>query len=483
VNAAQGLLLLLWLALSYPATAARPELVVGSKAFAESHVLAEISALLLEQQGFDVRRQLGLGGTLVAYQALRAGDIDLYPEYSGTLARVILKRPELEGAALRAAAARRQLALAARPGFNNSYALAVPQVLARRLGLTRISDLASHPGLRLGFSLEFLRREDGWPALSAHYELPQTPVGMEHALAYPALQAGQLDVTDAYTTDGELNRYAITLLADDRDFFPTYEALTLLDGRLDADTMRALNEQVSQDRATPRKVARGFLERAGLLPESGHSGDAGPGLWQRIAGYTLTHLKLTLSALSLACLLAVPLALAVSRLPRLARILVYLCGLLQTVPSLALLALLIPLMGLGAAPAVLALFLYSLLPIVRNTLTGIEAVDPLLKQVATGMGLTGLQRLRHVELPLAAPTILAGIKTAAIISIGTATLAAFVGAGGLGEPIITGLTLNDHPMILEGAIPAALLALGVEVLFEITERALYPAPLRRRTPD
>jgi osmoprotectant transport system permease protein len=139
---------------------------------------------------------------------------------------------------------------------------------------------------------------------------------------------------------------------------------------------------------------------------------------------------------------------------------------------------LIPLVGLGWLPAVIALFLYSLLPIVRNTLTGIFGVDPLIKEVATGMGLTQSQRLWKVELPLAAPTILAGVKTAAIISIGTATLAAFVGAGGLGEPIIAGLTLNNHRLILEGAVPAALLAIVVELLFEAVERATIPAHLR-----
>ena len=135
-------------------------------------------------------------------------------------------------------------------------------------------------------------------------------------------------------------------------------------------------------------------------------------------------------------------------------------------------------LGLGSAPAIAALFLYSLLPIVRNTLTGLFAIDPALKDVARGIGLTPRQQLLRVELPLAAPAILAGVKTAAIISIGTATLAAFVGAGGLGEPIITGLNLNDQNLILEGAIPAALLAITAELLFEWMERGLIPAHLR-----
>jgi osmoprotectant transport system permease protein len=157
----------------------------------------------------------------------------------------------------------------------------------------------------------------------------------------------------------------------------------------------------------------------------------------------------------------------------------YGAGLLQTIPSIALLALMIPLFGIGWMPAIVALFLYSLLPILRNTITALLTVDPLLRRVAVGMGLTPLQQVRWLLLPMALPTILAGVRTAAVISIGTATLAAFVGAGGLGEPIVTGLSLNDPRLILQGAVPAALLALATELAFELLERRLVPPPLRR----
>jgi osmoprotectant transport system permease protein len=305
-----------------------------------------------------------------------------------------------------------------------------------------------------------------------------------------AVDSGKLDVTDAYTTDGELDTYDLRLLHDDRSFFPGYDAVLLarsdlpepaaqvlqaLSGRIDEATMRALNRRVANEQQAPRQVAADFLRDSGLADPAVAQA---PGMARRILGYTAVHLKLTLSALLLACLVAIPAALALARYSGIARSLLYVTGLIQTVPALALLALLIPLVGLGQVPAIIALFLYSLLPIVRNTLTGIFGVDPLLKEVATGMGLTPGQQLWKVELPLAVPTILAGIKTAAIISIGTATLAAFVGAGGLGEPIITGLTLNDHRLILEGAIPAALLAITVELLFEAIERATIPAHLR-----
>ncbi|HMQ99633.1 MAG TPA: ABC transporter permease, partial [Ignavibacteria bacterium] len=141
----------------------------------------------------------------------------------------------------------------------------------------------------------------------------------------------------------------------------------------------------------------------------------------------------------------------------------------------------IPLFGIGIVPAVAALFLYALLPILRNTVTGIYSVDPVIKKVASGMGLTAWQKLKFVEIPMAMPAIFAGVKTAAVINIGTATLAAFIGAGGLGEFIVTGLALNDTSLILKGAIPAACLAILVEFLFEILERLLIPKHLKQKT--
>ena len=457
--------------------------VVGSKTFTESHVLAELVAQRLELAGVPVERRLSLGGTLVLWEALKAGEVDIYPEYTGTLSQTILQRPDADRAVLEAELAERHIEILASLGFNNSYAIAVDGGIARERGLENVSDLVAHPDLRLGFSLEFLNRADGWPALSAHYGLPHAVTGLEHALAYGAIAAGQLDVTDAYTTDGELNDFDLVLLADDLGFFPRYDAILLarsdlprgvktllsgLEGSLDEARIRELNAAAGETGVSPRAVVAGYLGRS-------DSGEAST--MQQIAHNTARHLQLTGVALALACLIALPLAVFLSSHPRAASSVVYLAGLLQTIPSLALLAMLVPLLGLGLAPAILALFLYSLLPIIRNTLTGIQSVDPLLKDVAEGMGLTTAQRLRHVEIPLAMPMILAGVKTAAIISIGTATLAAFVGAGGLGEPIVTGLNLNDHILVLQGAIPAALLAIITEFLFEWLERALLPPQL------
>ena len=487
----RGLAILL-LALLPARLAAGDSVVVGSKSFTESFLLGEMTALLLEEHGMTVHRELGLGGTLVASGALRSGAVDLYPEYSGTIAETLLDGERLPPAQLRAALERRGLQILLPLGFDNSYAIAVAGPTARRLELRRISDLGAQPQLRAVFSHEFLRRSDGWQALREHYGLANPARGLEHALAYDALEAGSAELTEAYTTDGELAGRDIRLLEDDRGFFPRYDAVLLaredlaptareallpLRRALDGERMRELNYRVAIGGESVAAVAADFLADAGHIARRSDGDDS---LLRRVGAHTLTHLKLTVTALALACVVAIPAALLLSRHARLARALLYVTGLVQTVPALALLALLIPLVGLGELPAILALFLYSLLPIVRNTLSGLFSVDPLLREVATGMGMTPLQRLRHVELPLAMPTLLAGIKTAAIVSIGTATLAAFVGAGGLGEPIITGLNLNNHQMILEGALPAAGLAIAAEFLFELLERLLVPAHLRDR---
>ena len=198
-------------------------------------------------------------------------------------------------------------------------------------------------------------------------------------------------------------------------------------------------------------------------------------MWRSLARNTSRHLQLTGLALLFAALVGVLTGVLVHLSRPASRVVLYLAGLLQTIPSIALLALMIPLLGVGFTPAVVALFLYSLLPILRSTIIALVTIDPLLRRVADAMGLTRAQQFRHVLFPLALPHVLAGLKTAAVISIGTATLAAFIGAGGLGEPIVTGLALNDTRLILQGAIPAAILALLTEFFFELVERRLIPA--------
>jgi osmoprotectant transport system permease protein len=483
---------LLWL--SEAARALAQPVVVGSKDFPESRILGEVMAQLLEDRGFEVERKFGLGGTLIGFEALNSGSIDVYVEYTGTLERAILKLPSrVTEAELRDRLKRDyRMELLQHLGFNNTYALALRRDQADKLGLKQISDLPRHRDLRLGFSHDFLDRADCWPGLVKVYGLSARPEGIDHALAYLAVAEGKLDVTDVYATDGDIDKFDLVILEDDKSYFPKYlaaplvrsslpgrakEVLNELAGRLDDTRMRALNAQVVVQQKSPTEAAHDFLRSAGLLHGAG---DTAPGKWATLLTLTAQHLKLTLVSLILGTLVAIPLGVLVYRVRAVARPVVYVAGVLQTIPSLALLAIMIPLLGTGPKPAIVALFLYALLPILRNTALALDTVDPVLKKVSVGMGLTAWQRLWHVELPLAGPAILGGIKTAAVINIGTATLASYIGAGGLGYLIATGLQTRNPALIWEGAIAAALLAVLTELVFEGIEKLVVPRHLLQK---
>ncbi|MCB1845507.1 MAG: ABC transporter permease subunit, partial [Halioglobus sp.] len=452
-------------------------IVVGSKNFTENYLLSEIAAQLLEARGFDVERRQGLNGTKISYEALRNRSIAVYPEYSGTITEVILAQPGLQEITdIRDALAQRGLRLLDPLGFDNSYALAVTPEFSRDRNIQRISDLRGLPELRVALAHEFLNRADGWPGLKRRYGLPQTARGIEHGLSYEAIKAGDIDLTAAYSTDGEVLRSGLVLLADDLGYFPHYlaaylandqlsaaatEALQSLAGRIDNTRMQALNLRALDPDMSIADVAAGFLREEGLVSVDYESATFLP----RLLRNTLRHLKLTASALLLAIVFGVGIAISVHRHQGLSNAFLYITGLLQTVPSIALLALMIPIAGVGQKPAIIALFLYSLLPIARSTITAMRATPPAYRLLAAAMAMTRVQELRYVLLPLAMPHVLAGIRTAAVICIGTATLAAFIGAGGLGDPIVTGLALNDSRLILQGALPAAGLAILTEMLF------------------
>jgi len=471
------------LILATESTTAEP-LRVGSKRFTESYILGEIAV----RAAGDAQHRPGLGNTGILYAALKAGSIDLYPEYTGTIAREILK---LDGGAdldtLNRALAPLGLGAAVRLGFNNSYALAMREERAQTLGIRSLSELARHPGLKLGLSQEFIGRADGWPGLKAAYALPYAaPMGLDHGLAYEAIAAGRIDVMDIYTTDAKIERFQLRVLEDDRKFFPRYDAVLLyrldvpqrfpdawaklqkLAGRIDERTMIRLN-------ASAELQGRSFAEAAAMLDTN--SSDAAPRTFLKVLFgpdfWRLTGEHLVLVFLSLACSIAaaVPLGILAAKVGSATQLVLGAVGVIQTIPALALFAFLIALLGaIGTVPALVALFLYALLPIVRGTHTGLEAVGKGMRQAALALGLTNRQRLRLVEIPLAMPTILSGIKTSAVINVGTATIAAFVGAGGYGERIVSGLALNDNATLLAGAIPAAALALLVQGAFEIGER-------------
>jgi osmoprotectant transport system permease protein len=468
---------------------------VGSKAFTESVILGEILTRLARARGADVRHEPELGGTRIVFNALLRGDVDAYPEYTGTIAEEILAG---SGATtedqIRAALAARGVAMSRPLGFRNTYAIGMPRARAESLGIRTISDLARHGDLPLGFSNEFMDRGDGWPGLRRRYNLPHAGVrGLHHDLAYPALERGAIAATDLYSTDAEIAHYDLRVLEDDLGYFPDYSAVILyradlasrapeivraieaLEGRFDESRMIALNGRAKLQKVPETRVAADYLsETFGVAPPAADADDSRA---SRIARYTGEHLTLVGISLAAAIVTGVPLGVLARWLPRAGQGILGVLGVIYTIPSLALLVFMIRPLGLGAEPAVVALYLYSLLPIVRNTHAGLSGIPAPLRESAAALGLPPLARLRLVELPMALGAILAGIKTSAIINVGTATLGALIGAGGLGEPILRGVRLDNFALILEGAVPAALLALLVQAAFELAER-LLPRGLR-----
>lgn len=476
------------------ALAADPPVVrVGSKAFTESIILGEIVTQTLRQQGLRAIHSRSLGDA-ATYQALVRGDIDAYTEYTGTLRQSIFKDRNITSRAeLKTALAEEGLLMSEPWGFENSYSLGVMRDVATKLNLKTMSDLQGHPELRFGFTEEFLNRGDGWPPLREHYQLPQQNItSMAHELSYVALQAGDLDVVDLYTTDAEIPAYDLVALADDQDFFPEYAAVVLyradlktrvpaavaaiklLAGEIDEPTMQRLNSDVRIDKQSESAVAARFLNSTfgweiAIVEDT----------WQRkLWRNTRQHLFLVGVAMLLGSLVAIPLGVIAYKYPRVGRVVLWSVSILQTIPALALLALMVPLLGIHEKPAIAALFCYSMLPIVRNTHAGLAGISPALRESAAALGLPSSTQLWRIELPLASPLIFAGLRTATVLSIGFATLGAFVGAGGYGEPILTGIRLQDTSEILQGAIPAAVLAITSELLFEWSERFLIPAGLR-----
>jgi osmoprotectant transport system permease protein len=349
---------------------------------------------------------------------------------------------------------------------------------------------------------------------------------LEHALAYRGLENGSIALTDLYSTDAEIRYYDLRLLEDDLGHFPNYHAVLLyraelperapeataaflqLEGRISRAAIVEMNSRAkprSGARVPESRVAADFLKenpffasmlREGEAPvESGGSPGGSPsrdeGMLDRFLKYTSQHLFLVAVSLSLAILVSIPLGILAAKRARLGQGILAITGIIQTLPGLALLVFImallhlippLPLLGklpaLGTLPAVIALFLYSLLPIIRNTYAGLHDIPISVRESAEALGLPAAARLRLIELPMASRTILAGIKTAAVINVGTATLGALVGAGGYGQPILTGIRLDDVGLILQGAVPAALLAILIQGLFEVAERCLVPKGLR-----
>jgi osmoprotectant transport system permease protein len=467
------------------------DVTIGSKKFTESYVLGEIAKRTLTEAGIPAEHRQGMGGTIILWEALRGGQIDAYPEYTGTIATEILKSDSnVSPDQIRDSLEKLGIGMTAPLGFNNTYALVMRRSEAQRLGIRTISDLQRHPELKFGLTHEFLARQDGWRPLRQRYALPQqNVVGIDHALGYSAVASGSIAVKDAYSTDAKIEQNDLVVLEDDLQFFPKYEAVLLfrsstradaiaalrrLEGTLDETRMIRLNAEAERTKNYAR-AADLYFEGSARSPNT--LDDSFP---HKLARWTLRHLELAGFSLLLSIIVGIPLGIVASRGGAVGHVILGSAGVVQTIPSLALLALLVPLpfFGISLRTAIAALFLYGLLPIVRNTATGLQDIPRALRESAVALGLSPIARLWQVYLPMASRSILSGIKTSAVINIGTATLAALIGAGGLGEPIISGLNLNDHVTILEGAIPAAVLALLVQWCFDLLDRVLIPKGLR-----
>jgi osmoprotectant transport system permease protein len=482
---------------------AAERVVVGSKAFPESWILGEAAKLLAGQSGANAEHAKNLGGTEISYAALESGQVDLYPEYTGTIAEVILHDPALatrlsDLTALREALAPRGLTVSDPLGFNDGYALAASRAAAEKYGLRTLSDLARLPDLRVGMTHEVLGRADGYPGLAARYGFHFSDLrGVQHELAMDAAGRGDLDIVDVYTTDAQIDRLGLHLLEDDRAFFPRYdavlfyrkdlpqrapvafEAMSRLVGHVDEALMRRSNARVALEGKSVDDAARSLLKEA--LGESRGKVDARASIAGDIAKNSVRHLELVGLSLLFAILVGIPLGIASSRSRALRAITGAVVSVLQTIPSLALLALLIPLLGIGVRPALAALFLYGLLPIVRGTESGLTTIPASITESAEVIGLPYRARLVLVLLPIASPHILAGIRTSAVIAVGTATIAALVGARGLGDPILQGIALHDTGLLAQGAVPAALLALAIDGAFVLLSRVIIPRGLTPRS--
>jgi osmoprotectant transport system permease protein len=487
----------IFLAALWPCAASgAASIVVGGKIFTEGYVLGEIAAQTIEGQSqVPVTRKLGMGSTGILFEALKSDAIDVYADYTGTLAEAILKRPDLTSLdEIREALGGMGLTMSGSLGFNDTYALAVKEEFAQAHNLHSIDDLIPmQANIRAAFSYEFMDRKDGYPGLVESYHLsfnPQQVNRMEHSLSFQALAQNAVDLVDVYSTDAKIKKLNLRVLKDDHNYFPVYQAVWVarqafvkqhpkewqalrgLEGKISEEAMRDMNAQADIQKISFAKIAAQFLGAA--TPES-------KGWLREVARRTKEHLWLVGVSLLFSVLVGIPLGVTAVRFHAAGQAILLSSAVVQTIPSLALLCFLIPVFGVGTKPALAALCLYSLLPVVLNTFTGIRAVNPIHMENARAFGLNRRQVLFRVVLPLASPTLLAGIKTATIVSIGTATLAALVGAGGYGAPIVSGLSLNDVPTILMGAIPAALMALIAHGVFELLGIALIPAGLRRRS--
>lgn len=489
-------------------------ITIGSKAFSESFILSEMLAIILEENyDIEVKRKMGLGGTMVAFDALKNGEIDVYPDYTGTGYVMILGHQNRVGPnevlnIVKKEYKEKFKILWSKPlGFNNTYALAVRYNDKIFDNIGSLSQLKSvKKAFKYAAPHEFMERKDGHVEFAKYYQLslPSNNVfSMEAGLMYSALKEESIDIGVVYSTDGRIKANNLKVLEDDKDFFPPYYAafnfteeaksrvpelilaIEELEGNISEKEMITLNFQSDKLKIPPKVIAHNFLVKKEILQANEIKVAKNLNFFQYaysrrsyLIKLIAEHIGISLSATLIASLFGLPLGIYLTRNKSASRFVFPIINSVQTIPSIALLGALIPLMGIGIWPALVALFLYALLPIVRNTYTGIMGVNSHLVEAAKGIGLTSYQVLKNVELPLAMPVILSGVRTALVIVIGTTTLAALIGAGGLGGPIFRGVSTVNTNLLLLGAIPSALLAIVADSLLTKVEKKIVSKGIR-----
>ena len=468
---------------SFAGTSYGKGISIGSKADTETQVLAEIVKYQLNKNGFEIEHKANLGGTMIPWRALLNGSVQIIPEYLGTIKEQLLqmKGPHSKRE-IHEALNNLGIEMTEGLGFQNGYGLAVTAQTAKKFSLKKISDLKQE-GLDLHFAIthEFIKRQEGWQTLKYFYGLPNYPIrGFDHQLGYQALINEKAQVKDVYTTDAMIRRKNLVILEDDKDFFPDYSAVFLyrkslpkkvikylhsLDGTIEVEQIRQLNN-IAEDTKNPETAAKFFWG------ESCESEESFSKQTIHLAHLFSEHLVLVIVSLIFAVTLGFPLGLLGSRGGHTMTIILAIGGVLQSIPSLALLALLIPIFGISKWTAIFALLVNSIFPIVRSTAVGLSSIPNQFKTVANALGLSKRALLYKIYIPIALPNILTGIKTSTIWIISTATLAALIGAGGLGELIVSGITLNNYDSILLGAIPVSLLAIITELGFRYLDKKL-----------
>lgn len=496
-----------------PAYSKQDKIRIGSRDFPESVLVAEILSTSIEKfTDYKVDRKFHLGGVKVCLAAMQSNNLDIYPDYTGSLIHNVLgehdRNQYLVNYIKMALNEKYDFSITESLGFENSFVLAVRKSFAKKYNLETLSDLASllssnkelAQNIRVAFKHSFLKRPDGYKMLQDIYAFDfQKLMALEYNIAYQNLKENRIDVIDAFSTDSRLKDPELTALKDDRNALIPYSSVyvyrnklkqnfpeimkiqKLLDESLTNEKMLELNSRIEAGEPY-KQVAESFI--AELEHEPGFldlSDDASLSFWQKrlkqdlplLAKAFLQHLRLAAVASLLASFIGIFIGIFISYRKKLAKLVLGFISVTQTIPSLALLALLIPFVGLGFYPAVIALFIYALLPVIQNTYTGITTIPYKYIELANAIALKESQILFRVKLPMALSFILAGVRTSIVICIGTATLATFVGAGGLGDLIKAGIDLNSNYMIALGAVPAALLALSVSITLTKFERRFY----------